>query len=159
MSFLMGFHDSFTQTRSQLLLVEPIPPINKVFALISQEGHQRNVNTITGTSVSNNPMAFSVKTEGNQSNNSQYSGTGQKKECSLYAYCSFNGHAVDKCYKIHGYPPSYKSKQGLNLQARSHATANQASNSSADHQGNVGDFVQTLNPNQYQHLLAMRILI
>lgn len=55
--------------------------------------------------------------------------------------------------------PATNQSKGLNLQARSHATANQASNSSADHLGNVGDFVQTLNPNQYQHLLAMRILI
>ena len=43
MSFLMGLHDSFAQVRGQLLLMDLIPPINKVYALISQEENQRNV--------------------------------------------------------------------------------------------------------------------
>ena len=36
-SFLMGLNDSFSQVRGQILLMAPMPPINKVFALISQE--------------------------------------------------------------------------------------------------------------------------
>ncbi|KAL5865096.1 hypothetical protein ACOSQ3_002610 [Xanthoceras sorbifolium] len=39
MSFLMGLNDSFTQIRGQLLLMDPLPPINRVFSLISQEKH------------------------------------------------------------------------------------------------------------------------
>lgn len=37
MSFLMGLNESFSQVRAQLLLMDHIPPINKVFTLISQE--------------------------------------------------------------------------------------------------------------------------
>lgn len=44
MSFLMGLHESYAQVRGQLLLMDPIPTINKVFALVSQEEHQRAVN-------------------------------------------------------------------------------------------------------------------
>lgn len=36
MSFLMGLNDTYSQVRGQLLLMDPIPPINKVFALITQ---------------------------------------------------------------------------------------------------------------------------
>ncbi|KAL5580773.1 hypothetical protein UlMin_013215 [Ulmus minor] len=43
MFFLMGLHDSFAQVRGHLFLMDPLPPINKVFALISQEEHQRKV--------------------------------------------------------------------------------------------------------------------
>lgn len=35
MSFLMGLNESTAQVRRQLLLMEPIPPINKVFSLVS----------------------------------------------------------------------------------------------------------------------------
>ena len=35
MSFLMGLNDIFAQIRGQLLLLDRIPPINKVFSLIS----------------------------------------------------------------------------------------------------------------------------
>ena len=43
MFFLMGLNESFAQVRGQLLLTNPLPPINKVFALISQEKNQWNV--------------------------------------------------------------------------------------------------------------------
>ena len=37
MSFLMGLNESFAQTQSQILLMEPIPSIDKVFSLTLQE--------------------------------------------------------------------------------------------------------------------------
>ena len=37
MTFLMGLSESFTPAHGQVLLMDPIPPINRVFALISQE--------------------------------------------------------------------------------------------------------------------------
>ncbi len=43
LSFLMGLNESFAQVRSQLLLMEPLPSINKVFALVQQEEKQRGV--------------------------------------------------------------------------------------------------------------------
>lgn len=43
MLFLMGLNDSFTHIRSQLLLTDPIPSINKVFSLIIQEERQRSI--------------------------------------------------------------------------------------------------------------------
>ncbi|KAL5542849.1 hypothetical protein UlMin_010559 [Ulmus minor] len=49
MLFLMGLQLSFTQVRGQLLLMDPLPPINKVFALISQEEHQRKVGVHTSS--------------------------------------------------------------------------------------------------------------
>ena len=54
----MGLHDSFAQVRGQLLLMDHIPPINKVFALISQEENQRNVVYQT---VGNDSILFNVK--------------------------------------------------------------------------------------------------
>ncbi|KAL5544288.1 hypothetical protein UlMin_008072 [Ulmus minor] len=62
MSFLMGLHDSFSQIRGQLLLMDPLPPINKVFALVSQEEHQRKIRTqVSSSSDSTNTVAFAVK--------------------------------------------------------------------------------------------------
>ncbi|KAL5549734.1 hypothetical protein UlMin_004965 [Ulmus minor] len=62
MSFLMGLHDSFSQIRGQLLLMDPLPPINKVFALVSQEEHQRKIGTQTSSSSdSSNVVAFAIK--------------------------------------------------------------------------------------------------
>ena len=40
MTFLMGLSESFTPTRDQVLLMDLIPPINHVFALISHKEKQ-----------------------------------------------------------------------------------------------------------------------
>jgi len=37
MSFLMGLSESYAQARGQILLMDPIPSINKIFSLITQE--------------------------------------------------------------------------------------------------------------------------
>lgn len=60
MSFLMGLNDSHAQIRGQLLLLDPLPPINKVFSLVIQEERQRNVSSLTnsGGADSINGLAF-----------------------------------------------------------------------------------------------------
>ncbi|XP_073045359.1 uncharacterized protein [Primulina eburnea] len=35
MMFLLGLNDSFSHIRGQLLLMDPLPPLNKIFALVS----------------------------------------------------------------------------------------------------------------------------
>ena len=64
MSFLMGLNDSFSQIRGQLLLIDPLPPINKVFSLISQEKRQRNVSHVVLGGVDlNNRLAFLARND------------------------------------------------------------------------------------------------
>jgi Trp operon repressor len=41
--FLMGLNDSFSTIRGQILLFEPLPPINKIFSLVLQEERQREL--------------------------------------------------------------------------------------------------------------------
>ena len=36
MQFLMGLNDTYKHARGQVLLMEPIPPINKVYAMLNQ---------------------------------------------------------------------------------------------------------------------------
>ncbi|XP_022883901.1 uncharacterized protein LOC111400747 [Olea europaea var. sylvestris] len=59
MSFLMGLNDSYSQIRGQILLMDPLPQINKVFALISQEENQRKIGTqVTSGNDPNGDVAF-----------------------------------------------------------------------------------------------------
>lgn len=43
--FLMGLNDSFTHIRGHILLMEPMPPTNKILALILQEEQQNSLAT------------------------------------------------------------------------------------------------------------------
>ena len=96
----MGLNESFSQVRGQLLLMDPLPPINKVFALISQEEKQRTVMTNMGA-----PILFHVKHDHNKANQGRF----QKKDKSLCTHCGLHGHTIEKCYKLHGYQKKDKS--------------------------------------------------
>ena len=64
------------------------------------------------------------------------------------------GHTIDKCYKLHGYPPRYKPK------GRSNANANQVSPQFSSNQGIVVENSSTtstqcpISKAQRKHLLA-----
>lgn len=64
MTFLMGLNENFSSIRSQILLLDPLPPINKVFSLISQEEQQRNITSHLSVASAMDPvnnMAFLAK--------------------------------------------------------------------------------------------------
>lgn len=111
MNFLMGLHESFTQSRGQILLMDPLPPLNRVFSLIAQEEKQKSVSSDVQHS-----MAFMTKA----SNPSRKSPNQSHKSSNrpYCTHCNFQGHTVDKCYKLHGYPPGYKSNNSNNFKPR-----------------------------------------
>ena len=43
MSFLMGLNETYTTVRGQILLMNPIPSLGKVFSLLIQDEKQRKV--------------------------------------------------------------------------------------------------------------------
>lgn len=101
MQFLMGLNETYTHARGQVLLMEPIPPITKVYAMLSQEETQRSVRLdSTPSNDQANSLAMAVRDDPKK-----FKG----KDRPLCTHCKMLGHTVDKCYKIHGYPPGYKS--------------------------------------------------
>ncbi|PON54445.1 hypothetical protein PanWU01x14_195240 [Parasponia andersonii] len=178
----MGLHDSFAQIRGQLLLMDPMPPINKVFALVSQDEHQRKVSI--PTLYSSNTMAFAAKAfapkvsasnngsfpsynsgqynNGGYKRNGNFGGyKGQKKERSFCTHCQYHGYIVHRCYKLYGYPPGYQPRQRDNSNYNSTNTTvnlsaqfNSSSLASSD-PPTMGNFSQNLDTTQYQQLMIM----
>lgn len=100
MIFLMGLNDSYAHVRGQILLMDPLPPINKVFSLISQEERQRRIGSPHPSNTeSTNSVAFATKFDRRVSTNS--SKHGQKKDRPYCTYCKYQGHTIEKCYKLH----------------------------------------------------------
>lgn len=54
MTFLLGLNDSFASVRGQLLLMDPLRSINKVFSLIVQEERQRLISLTQPSPVDTN---------------------------------------------------------------------------------------------------------
>lgn len=150
MCFLMGLHDKFSSIRGQLLLADPIPPINKVFSLVVQEekqlelGHQSP--DPVAFSVHNNSVALAVKLDSKSSSKGP-----------ICSNCGISGHTVERCYKIIGYPPHYKKKgKGSkgNVNAVFGAASEFTSKSTSD---SKNDFPMEapMTQAQYHHLLSL----
>ena len=159
MSFLMGLNDSFAQIRAQLLLFDPLPPINKVFSLVSQEERQRSVSSSisSGGVDTAHGLAFAVKADGNKRTESQFSTPykGPRKERPFCTHCNTPGHTIEKCYKLHGYPPGYKQRQRPQSVPVNQVSTPATHDEQCKDSGSIGVFMNTLNTDQYQQLMTM----
>ncbi|XP_057953807.1 uncharacterized protein LOC131148088 [Malania oleifera] len=122
MKFLMGVNDIFSQVRTQILLMDPLPSVNKVHSLFIQEEMQRSVHNV-------------VRVESTALATKNFGTNFKGKERPLCTHCGKLGHTIDKCYKLHGFPPGFKFKNNK------YATAHQVSS-------NI-DFVQRNNSNGF----------
>ncbi|XP_042942326.1 uncharacterized protein LOC122276564 [Carya illinoinensis] len=104
--FLMGLNDCFSHIRGQILMLEPLPNINKVFSLIVQEEKQREISKHNMIDTA----AFMSKVQDTNPAMKRFApGKQQQKRDKLFCtHCGMNNHTVDKCYKVHGYPPGFK---------------------------------------------------
>lgn len=164
MTFLMVLNESFAQIRSQLLLLDPIPSINKVFSLISQKERQRNISSQIGSRGVDtvNNMAFLVKNNGNKKHvlfSLPAIEIRRKNAHSAHTATSMVTPLIN-VKRLDGYPLCYKQKQKSQS-----VIVNQVSKSShvsdkSDHTtGNVGQFLENLNMNQYQQLMNYYLII
>ena len=105
MSFLMGLNDTYSVVRGQILLMDPIPHLSKVFSLLLQDEKQRKVGAGKKIQVDTSAVlvAWGNKNNANNFNKNKLG----RPQCTHYRAM---GHVVDKCYKLHGYPPEYKFK-------------------------------------------------
>ncbi|KAL5547209.1 hypothetical protein UlMin_006896 [Ulmus minor] len=84
LQFLMGLNESFAQIRAQILMQDPLPPINKVFSLVVQEERQRS---LTSSSISDSasfalhgyPPGFKFRNSNSMGNTGKYSPVTQNR--------------------------------------------------------------------------------
>ncbi|CAJ2632240.1 unnamed protein product [Trifolium pratense] len=93
--FLMGLDDStYGAVRTNILSTEPLPTLNKAYALVIQA---ERVRTITRTKEEKGEqVAFAVRV-----GKGRVESKDKDEECSN---CSKTGHAADSCFELIGYP-------------------------------------------------------
>ena len=104
MKFLMGVNDAFSQVRTQILLMDPLPSVNKAHSLFIQEEMQRSVT---------NPVRVESSVLATKSSSNNF----KRKERTVCTHYGKMSHTVDKCYKLHGFPPGFKFKNNKNATA------------------------------------------
>ena len=149
LQFLMGLNDSYAQIRGQILMMDSLPAINKVFSLVIQEERHRTVGYSYSGSHNSDPMTF-----GSNSNAPAGSSGGSKtrRDRITCSYCGFQGHIKDKCYKLVGYPPGWKFK---NKGPNSSSMANNSEVLESLNAGSSESTVSSLTTMQCQQLIQL----
>jgi hypothetical protein len=93
--------------------MDPLLAINKVFSMVVQEEHKKEITSTFFASLNHTPAVMATKYIPPSS--SRYQGSRTQYPCKehpLCTHCGLLGHTVEKCYKLHRYPLGYKSTKG-----------------------------------------------
>ena len=118
--FLMGLNDQFSIVRGQILLMEHLPPFNKVFSMSLQDERQREVSSTENCFTDSVafmssrpptpfvPISKSLAPTGSFHRGGFRTNSNGRKDKPTCSHYGITGHTIDKCYKIHGFPPGFK---------------------------------------------------
>jgi hypothetical protein len=111
--FLTGLNDQFNVVKTQILVLDPLPTINKVYSLVIQEESNNSSLILIDEPVS----AINASNAFPSSNKSQWRGRGYSSGPKPPRHCTFcgrNNHTIDYCYAKHGYPNAQKQTPSIN---------------------------------------------
>ncbi|GKE94837.1 hypothetical protein Tco_1579692, partial [Tanacetum coccineum] len=118
--------------RSSLLIRDPIHDVKTTFSIISREESHRGSSS---SSSGNKSKAFVFAEKVHNNNNFKKNSRAKNPNLSCTnPICGLTGHAIEKCYKIVGYPEHIKNKwanNGNNNSQRSFSS-NNSSTSTAE---------------------------
>ena len=141
----MGLYDSYASICSQILVMNHLPSVTKVYSILHQEEKQclLHIFSVPTESVAMVvPCLFSYRSDNK----------GRGYDCPKYDYCDCDGHWKSHCYKLHGYPknkPQYR--ETFNGQSGSSMAVNNATSPSTSSEITIID----LTSDQYNRLLDL----
>ncbi|XP_058761005.1 uncharacterized protein LOC131634366 [Vicia villosa] len=159
--FLTGLNDTFYVIKTQVLLMDPLPSINRVYSMVVQE-ESNNVSLVPKVDY------VPVLNEANTLINA-YDSKNLLIMVNLhtiiiilltlekmveFAHCHGTGHTIEVCYRKHGFPPNFYKKQ---------TSANASSATTSDNQSlvHIGEEASTPIPGasitkeQYAQLIGL----
>ena len=98
--------------------MEPLPTINKVYSMLIREERQRSVGLSNSVHIKSTTLAVKGSNVNSNSNfprffgnSGIYGGKNSKgKDRPICTYCGKLRHVMEKCFKVHGFPPGFKPK-------------------------------------------------
>ncbi|KAL2232769.1 UNVERIFIED_CONTAM: Retrovirus-related Pol polyprotein from transposon RE1 [Sesamum indicum] len=124
MQFLMGLNESYDNIRNQILVLDPLPHVNKAYSMVLRVERQRQVNLGFTDAGDSAMMSRNFGSKENLGQRYYVKRKGSMDRRNLFCnHCHKSGHNRDSCFKIHGIPDWYKD---LNDQRKKSAAGGRA---------------------------------
>ncbi|XP_031287087.1 uncharacterized protein LOC116145785 [Pistacia vera] len=110
MQFLMGLNDSFDHIKNQILVMDPLPTVNKAYSMILRVKKQREVHVVFAKHLENSALFAKAKNFKKEAivKNGYRRKDMVKKSKRHCEFCNNGGHTKETCFKLHGYLDWYK---------------------------------------------------
>jgi hypothetical protein len=106
--FLKGLNEQYSAVRSQIMLMDPLPTIGKVYSLLVPQERQAAIpideSKLLAASGQRDYGGRGQSNRGRGTRGGRSNG-GRDRGSKLCTYCGQTNHVVDSCWKKHGYPP------------------------------------------------------
>lgn len=167
LQFLMKLNDSFSAVRANILMMTPLLNVTQAYRIVAQEENHKEISQQVSQ---NDALAFVAdkrRFNDTGSQNSQSSkfqpftnfqksqnSTFNKKPTNSYycTHCKMNGHSIERCFRIHGFPPGFKYNKERRVAALSHTPAN---DSKLEVGADSSSHVPSISPEQYNQLIEL----
>ncbi|KAL8144411.1 hypothetical protein V2J09_017443 [Rumex salicifolius] len=170
--FMVGLNDVYASVRTNILMMKPVPSLGEVYHMLLQDENHRELRSDAPLGVDSSAMAassnggggrgqsnFNTRGGGRGGRGSSRGGRSGSDRKSLYFcdHCKTQGHTIDRCFKLHGYPPQRNDKpQGSGSFSGCVDVPSSSNSGSFQHSGpSSPDSVPNLTRDQYNQLLAL----
>ncbi|KAA8544149.1 hypothetical protein F0562_022215 [Nyssa sinensis] len=140
--------NSLTQDQMTILLLDSLPSMNRVFALIVQDEKQREIKVNSVPSFDSIAAVTTITRNSYVTTKNGNKQSGFRRDRPVCSHFGYTGHTSNKCYRIHGFPLGFKSKK-----ANVHS-ANQVTSSPTDQVRNELPQL-AFTQEQHQQILAL----
>ncbi|XP_070668374.1 uncharacterized protein [Malus domestica] len=159
MQLLMGLNDSYSTVRGSILMMSPLPDTRRVHGLVLQ--HERQLDVANSREPQSGVHAMQASRSTMAKGSSSTGGSTSRKllKCS---YCDGDGHLVDRCFYLIGFPVGHK-WHGKNVTPKNKRTSHVVHNVEAPQPTNtVTDTTRATTTNgpmftteEYNQIIAM----
>ena len=153
--FLKGLDECFFVVRSQILFMDPLPTVNRVFSMVVQ--HECQLSVVPPSSVEPNSFVNASNGFGKGRSVSSSLSTNKNASNKKCSYCHRTGHTINVCWGKHDYPsghPHYLGRPRFNNRDSS-SSANSTASIDPVERPTASSCPITLTQAQYQSLMAL----
>lgn len=104
--FLMKLDPKYKQTRSSLIMMKELPSLSEIYSILVQEQVHQGIGKHEDADTQD--MAMAHRVEKRKFGEHKYRNSGNKKQSTYCDHCRMQGHTMEKCWKLHGYPSRFK---------------------------------------------------